>query len=125
MKIQTKDLTDLALDWVMAKCDDRTFTIKFANKPCITLWETNAYGVTYSPSTYWSQGGPIIERESISVIPFDDRWEARCASSLTPARFMERRGPTPLIAAMRCYCASKFGDEVDVPDELITNPKGN
>jgi len=24
-------------------------------------------------------------------------------------------GPTPLIAAMRCYVASKFGDEVDVP----------
>jgi hypothetical protein len=29
------------------------------------------------------------------------------------------RGPTPLIAAMRCYVASKMGDEVDVPDELV------
>ena len=28
-------------------------------------------------------------------------------------------GPTPLIAAMRCFVASKLGDEVDVPDELI------
>ena len=27
---------------------------------------------------------------------------------------------TPLIAAMRCYVASKLGEEVDVPDELIT-----
>jgi hypothetical protein len=27
-------------------------------------------------------------------------------------------GPTPLVAAMRCYCASKLGDEVDVPEEL-------
>ena len=26
--------------------------------------------------------------------------------------------PTPLIAAMRCYVASKLGDEVDVPEEL-------
>ena len=28
-------------------------------------------------------------------------------------------GPTPLIAAMRCYVASKLGDEVEVPVELL------
>jgi hypothetical protein len=27
-------------------------------------------------------------------------------------------GPTPLIAAMRCYVASKLGDEVELPEEL-------
>lgn len=27
-------------------------------------------------------------------------------------------GTTPLIAAMRCYVASKLGDVVDVPEEL-------
>jgi hypothetical protein len=35
----------------------------------------------------------------------------------------DQYGPTPLIAAMRCYVASKFGDDlvlfkVEVPDEL-------
>ena len=28
-------------------------------------------------------------------------------------------GPTPLIAAMRCYVASVLGDEVEVPDETL------
>ena len=28
------------------------------------------------------------------------------------------RGPTPLIAAMRCYVASKLGDEIEIPTEL-------
>jgi hypothetical protein len=28
-------------------------------------------------------------------------------------------GTTPLIAAMRCYVASKLGDEVEIPVELI------
>ena len=28
-------------------------------------------------------------------------------------------GPTPLIAAMRSYVASKLGETVEVPDELI------
>jgi hypothetical protein len=31
----------------------------------------------------------------------------------------KQQGPTPLIAAMRCYVASKLGDEVEIPEELI------
>jgi len=31
----------------------------------------------------------------------------------------EQRGPAPLIAAMRCYVASKLGNEIDIPEELI------
>jgi hypothetical protein len=27
-------------------------------------------------------------------------------------------GPSPLIAAMRCYVASKFGDEVEILEEI-------
>jgi hypothetical protein len=27
-------------------------------------------------------------------------------------------GPTPLIAAMRCYVASKLGDEIEIPENL-------
>jgi hypothetical protein len=30
----------------------------------------------------------------------------------------EGTGSTPLIAAMRCYVASKLGDEVEIPKEL-------
>lgn len=29
------------------------------------------------------------------------------------------KAPPPLIAAMRCYVASKLGDEVDIPEELV------
>jgi len=32
---------------------------------------------------------------------------------------LHTEGTTPLIAAMRCYVASKLGDEVDIPTELI------
>ncbi|RPJ30100.1 MAG: DUF2591 domain-containing protein [Verrucomicrobiaceae bacterium] len=66
----------------------------------------------------WMHAGPIIEREKISVayepsLLYDDscRWKA-----LFPMSDREHEyGPTPLIAAMRCYVASKLGDEVDVP----------
>jgi hypothetical protein len=29
-------------------------------------------------------------------------------------------GPTALIAAMRCYVASKLGEEIEIPIELLT-----
>jgi len=44
--------------------------------------------------------------------------KARWVAALPwPNRF--NFGPTPLIAAMRCFVASKLGDEVDVPEELL------
>jgi hypothetical protein len=80
----------------------------------------------YTPSTDWSQGGPIIERERISTAkdPSDAYWQA-CINCATSSMFGPglcgdhwHYGPTPLIAAMRCYVASKLGDEVEIPEEL-------
>ena len=67
-------------------------------------------------STDWAQGGPIIEREGIDLLKQSGYWAADSnglaqVSCIVP-------GPTPLIAAMRCYVANKLGDEVDVPEEL-------
>lgn len=71
-------------------------------------------------STNWSQGGPIIEREKIEL-SFDGAeggvWAANFPAGLREEFF--EIGPTPLIAAMRCFVASKLGDEVDVPEELL------
>lgn len=65
-------------------------------------------------STKWEAGGPIIEREQISVTSQTNghSWAAKGAHNYS-------YGPTPLIAAMRCYVAAKLGDEVDVPEELL------
>ena len=79
---------------------------------------------TYTPSTDWAQAGPIIERECIatyasgacSVAPKNpDYWVAEI---LDTAEMLTQYGPTPLIAAMRCYCCAKLGDEVEIPSEL-------
>lgn len=63
-------------------------------------------------STDWAQGGPIIEREGIPT------YQVFSASGK-----MWRAGgqiaETLLVAAMRCYVASKLGDEVEVPKELL------
>jgi hypothetical protein len=70
-------------------------------------------------STSWSWAGPIIERERITLDGnvILNQWMA--VAYVPNEEPWEMRGPTPLIAAMRCYVASKLGDEIDVPDELI------
>jgi Protein of unknown function (DUF2591) len=75
------------------------------------------FGPRYS--TDWGQGGPIIERAQIAV-DFDASVEAGgpCAASIADLGWYIT-GPTPLIAAMRCYVASKLGDTAKVPEELL------
>ncbi len=78
-----------------------------------------AHGVdgTYSPSTDWGQGGPIIEREDVSIDPYhsDGFYTWRASRDVSDASTRVAYGETALIAAMRCFVASKFGDSV--PDE--------
>jgi len=65
----------------------------------------------------WEFGGPIIEREGISVWVFDDvTWKAENPFVGVDCVY---EGDTPLIAAMRCYVASKLGDTVQVPEEVL------
>lgn len=64
----------------------------------------------FSPSTKWQHGGPIIDSEQISVqctLNCPPVWRAtvrNCKSN--------QAGNTPLLAAMRAFVASKFGDEI-------------
>jgi hypothetical protein len=71
----------------------------------------------FAPVDYcgkWEHGGPIIERERITLLPCDNDFEAQSRNA--PLQALD--GPTPLIAAMRCYVASKLGADVDVPEGL-------
>ena len=116
MKIKTNALSGVALDWAVAKCEDIS-RLDERVTPEGVRWA----GDFFQPSKHWSEGGPIIEREHIALDYYhtpvhpdvQPRWEARHGSGVF------EYGPTPLIAAMRCYVASKFGDEVAVPDELL------
>ena len=104
MKVKTSDLTGAALDWAVAKCEGFDLL--------------NIYGhiqIAFCPrySTDWAQGGPIIERETIATHKKTgtNYWVAVSTTKI-------ETGSTPLIASMRCYVASKLGDEVEIPQEL-------
>lgn len=83
-------------------------------------WVFHGPGGHYKPSTDWAQGGPIIEREGIDVMFEGPEWYAymRYEAADGYNRTLQYDGPTPLIAAMRCYAASKLGNNVEVPDDI-------
>lgn len=68
----------------------------------------------FNPSSEWLYGGPIIERERITISPAyrGEGWGAYINGCCYESDDPDQTGPTPLIAAMRAYVASKFGDEV-------------
>ena len=127
MKIKTADLIDLALDWAVATCDGYEYDTESG---LLYSYEEPHFFKRYSSD--WSQGGPLIEREGINLFKHNKLSESQpdtwCAHKVVPRPNLEGsfnscalapEGPTALIAGMRCVVASRLGDEVDVPDELV------
>lgn len=112
MGIKTTELTGVALDWAVAKANGASelYLYDFAKGEHRDV----------SHSTKWALGGPIIEREELMlnrVDGFDDIWACDDYAGNVSSGYIF--GPTPLIAAMRCYVASKLGDEIQIPEELL------
>lgn len=129
MRVKTSELTGHALGWSVAVAEGLKplFTRQWitpANEEdprrvCVVV--TNrvpSFPNPYEPWRDWWQGGPIIEREAISLDwAYRMEWGARIyLSDEEPWALV---GPTPLVAAMRCYVASRLGDEVEIPEELL------
>lgn len=88
------------------------------NAPFVCGPSDDEFGYEFEPSTRWDHGGPLIARERINLT---------CCYMDKPAAWSAEmefvsggimgfwKGPTPLIAAMRAFVASKLGDEVELP----------
>jgi hypothetical protein len=122
--MKTNELTGAALDWAVAKCEGgtglwhdtvATYWVKLDGKDRAL---SKGWAQSYLPSTDWSQGGPIIEREKLCLdIDSAGVWLAWTKQNYDDEPRHMVSGPTPLIAAMRCYVASKLGDNVEIPTE--------
>jgi len=108
--MKTSELTGKALRWAVVRIE--------CTKPVVIGTTTlNVFNYAnapqfFSPDVNWAHGGVIIERERLEVRPYGEKWIA--TDNLTNHTI----GPTPLIAAMRCYVASKLGDDIEIPEEL-------
>ena len=111
--MKTYVLTGAALDWAVAKAEGEEAEL---NQGEIVTWKYvngREYRLVWKPTTNWTQGGTIIEREGIDLqCQNTDLWAADLGLEASVY------GTTPLIAAMRCYVASKLGDEIEVPEDV-------
>jgi hypothetical protein len=94
MRIKTAELTGDALNIAVATADG-----------------TYPHFAPVNYCAKWEHGGPVIERERIAVWPDQ---EGGYLASANEGQSTDYRGDTYLIAAMRCYVASRLGEEVDV-----------
>ncbi|WP_165856722.1 phage protein NinX family protein [Marinobacter sp. JSM 1782161] len=151
MLVKTNELVGLPLDWAVAqidptcnglewkaKAESRIFVgfamIDGVMQPCAYLSNGSCLseklgmrrnGVQeYSPSTNWSQCGPLIFDEMVCIEHFRPEWGDYFAVAWTQDCRVPRKleGATPLIAVCRAVVAAKLGDEVEIPDELVNQP---
>lgn len=151
MKVKVSSLTGQALDWAVAKCEGVSELVFSLYYEPTEATDFDSHGKPeFHYSTMWHQAGPIIERESISIIRcdddyqnFPDKWMAqKGAHSYCESTEHQQHdpmiqlsvendgscfskdgpmyGPTPLVAAMRCFVANTLGERVDVPDWTVS-----
>ena len=121
MKIKTSELNGVALDWAV----ENTILLDRVGNPeqrsAIATRNMRVRGESCSYCLNWAHGGPIID--NIKGLQFK-QWLESKPETCCEAHIHNydgdwiQFGPTTLIAAMRCYVASKLGDEVEIPDEL-------
>lgn len=83
---------------------------------------------TWAPHEDWAHGGPLIDQFDIDVMRDDEfnKTEPYAARTGRTVKHPTRsayvwgfgRGPTKLVAAMRCLVGIKLGDSVNVPAEI-------
>lgn len=123
MKTKVSEATGRTLNWLVAKAQGATNLRLYTPRSIDLLapywvfkWEAEDWREelgNYDPSEDWSLGGPIIEDEGIYYEPLGAEFLAH-----KDGTDVEAVGPTPLIAGMRCFVASRLGNAVEVPEEL-------
>lgn len=92
------------------------------NKDTGKPWVMHGPGGSYSPSTDWSYGGPLMDTYCKGFGMLQDGTDKRWRSfAYNPDTTMQRMlgGETILIAFCRALVALKLGETVSVPKELM------
>ncbi|MBK1563805.1 DUF2591 family protein [Pseudomonas aeruginosa] len=130
VEVKTCDLEGPALDWAVGCIEDEQIERKQIGwllmnlKVWVPLPDTPYFDIVthWSPSTDWSQGGPLIQQYGcdLNCLAPANAWEANCWDSAVPQPDLHIcEGETPLIAVCRAIVRAKLGDTVKIPAELI------
>ena len=129
--MKVSELSGVALRWAVAEAEGLKSMVPTPSAVFV-LYPNAVRFVPFRPDVDWGHGGPIIERERISVVAYAGHWRATNGPHVVEESYGfcdydnnkvrtgqgDEDGNTPLVAAMRCLVASKLGDEINLPYEL-------
>lgn len=118
-QVKVSEATNIQLDWMVSTLTNPEWDYEdraYNTFDWIDTGDTN--DEQYSPSTDWSQGGPIIEWEKIGLSQITHKGDEVLWVASAFSVKCWGYGPTPLVAAMRCHVTSKLGGVVEVPERL-------
>lgn len=112
MKVKVADLIGRPLAWALLRYGGA----QVANPGRFSLgsigwahWHIGRRNYLYSGQ----EGDPII-----TLLFVHGMWEAR-TDAIPETSEQCMRGPTPLVAGLRCYVGYKAGEEIDVPERML------
>lgn len=123
--MKTSELIGPTLNWAVARCVTLGVDhLRISGKQVYIKDQDTLIECKFQDD--WGQGGPIIDKEGIEIVIRNpvyfpkgnengDYWEPLFEAVLNGTH---EYGPTPLISGMRCFVASKLGNEVEIPEAL-------
>lgn len=130
-RIPIEQLIWAGLDWAVLMVIGGDIDEELShNRKVYGTWDDLSIAEHFSPTTDWSQCGPLIERYKVEISYHEEYvaddgegpvWEAMLSELwLTPADEYDPIGKTPLIAACRAIVAAHNpSGYVEVPEELV------
>lgn len=120
MKVKTAELSGVQLDYAVAMSVDHP--VKVISGDVCSMHEDGNEWMPYEyfkPSTDWSHCGELVNPHEVAFAPHPVGRLWRACALKAPINNVIEEGETPQIAICRAVVASKLGDEVDIPDELM------
>lgn len=124
VEMKVSDLTGAALDGATAVALGGEFKpYHFGvndDAPSFDAWvfPDGSACTSFSPSTEWSQCGPLIDTGCDAVRRVFDEWHATSCHN-EHGYSVTQVGETALVAVCRAIVAAKLGDVVQVPEVLV------
>lgn len=121
MQIKTSDLTGVALDWAVAKCEgcipeNAVYTPQDWVKVYLDNWLLCGEIIENNINKLFKNMGGTWSAQIKYKIPY---YSTTYGCAIDVDAFINKQGNTPIEAALRCYVASKLGGTVEIPDELL------
>ena len=127
IEVKTNELEGAALDWAVAKVEGWQVEISPIGlyRDASTGRKTKATGYQLwmvsdvepcecTPSSDWSQGGPLIDKHDVQILKFHGDTMAGIGDGIVDYY----PGRTRLEAACRALVAAHLGDTAQIPSEL-------